>query len=65
MYEVEAGIDGSLIMPADYNVKRGEGELLYYDGKETRLLDDDVSTFVRRWVSDYSWYLYFYRIAGD
>lgn len=40
--------DGTYVLLVDYNHSRTEGELMYFNGRKLKTLDDDVSSFVRR-----------------
>ncbi len=40
--------DGTVVLLADYSFNRQEGDLMYFDGKELRMLDDEVSGFTAR-----------------
>lgn len=40
--------DNTFVLLTDYNHSREEGDLMYFDGKSLRKLDEDVSAFVQR-----------------
>ncbi len=40
--------DGTAVMLADFDPLKGEGQLLYFDGKDTRVLAEQVTGFVPR-----------------
>lgn len=40
--------NGTVVLLSDYRFSRGEGDLMYFDGKELRMLDDEVSGFALR-----------------
>ncbi len=44
----ECAEDGTAVFLVDYNYKRSEGDLMYFNGKEVRTLDQDVSGFLKR-----------------
>ncbi|MCI8517896.1 MAG: zinc ribbon domain-containing protein [Hungatella sp.] len=46
--ELEYADNGSAIFLVEYNYSRGEGELVFFDGKEARTIDDDVTSFFAR-----------------
>lgn len=52
---IEGGADGTLLMLADYDRYNMEGDLLYYNGSETSLIDDDVMGFAMRYGSIRNW----------
>ena len=45
--------DGTFVLLTDYNHNREEGDLMYFDGKSLRKLDEDVSGFVTRGELDW------------
>lgn len=44
----ECAEDGTAVLLSDYSSNRKEGDLMYFDGKELRMLDDEVSGFSLR-----------------
>lgn len=44
----ECAEDGTVVLLSDYSYNREEGDLMYFDGKELRMLDDEVSGFSPR-----------------
>ena len=44
----ECAEDGTAVFIVDYNYNRSEGDLMYFNGKEVRTLDQDVSGFCIR-----------------
>lgn len=44
----ECAEDGTAVFIIDYNYNRQEGDLVYFNGKEVRTLDQDVSGFLMR-----------------
>ena len=45
---VDKAEDNTFVLLTDYNHSREEGDLMYFDGKSLRKLDEDVSAFVQR-----------------
>lgn len=46
--ELEYAKNGSAVFLVEYNYSRGEGELVFFDGKQARTIDDDVTGFFAR-----------------
>lgn len=44
----ECAEDGTVVLLSDYSSNREEGDLMYFDSKELRMLDDEVSGFSLR-----------------
>ncbi|GEM_PF-6306318 len=48
VYEADCAGDGTLVLLTNYDIDNEDGDLMYYDGREMRLIDDGVAEFANR-----------------